>query len=426
MSQSNIVVSGGETEGAQTGDRVMRARSASRRGAFVAAGVSAAAILLTSTRAEAAANAAYQDLVKNGADPTGAADSSPAFTAAFNKLPQTGGTIYCASGTYLLNEAVAFSNKPLALVGDGSGATVFIMGHTGVAFTFTSTANYPSYYPFKCQGIGISGPGAGNSAAGALSINFPWNASFPETGFQSCLLDDISIGVSIVDGANGSNILVGLNLVNICKSQISNVRMFGPFLKAGSAFAVVTTAGGGQCIDNKFINCVSDGPLFGVAVEGVTQGLHFVEPLIIAGTGISSNFTGASILGLYISGGEVTGSVIAADLANINGGYIADTHFGCNNINALATVSLVGSLVVRMSNLAVSGDYNGGSAQGGYGIAVSAGQCQFNNIIFNNLGASKGILFVKNAIANLAIGLQLVDQTNYPHRECQNFCVRGG
>jgi hypothetical protein len=389
---------------------------ATRRSAVLAGlGLSAAALLVSTKQAAAAtSDAAYQNLISNGGDPTGKLDSTPAFTAAFSKLPASGGTIYCEGGVYALQSAVVFTNKPVQIVGDGSAATVFVMQHTGVAFTFTSTAGYASYYPFSMTGVSIQGPvGQGTPpAAGAIALYFPGVTS--ETGYSSCNLDDISIGNSLQNGSSGSNILTGLFLQNIWKSHISNVRMFGPFYTSGT-FINLNASPSGASIDNWFVNCSSDGPQDGFVVSGVSQGIHLVNALILAGTGFTTQFTNQgnnNVTGLFISGCYFDTNVAGAVFSKVAQGWVSDSYFGCS-VTAPAVIVVDQCAFMHFSNLHLGGAYPGSpNSASMFGMNIQGAANHLNGIVMTEL--ANGIQYISGSAANLALGLQLISQPNYP------------
>ena len=72
------------------------------------------------------------------ADPTGAADSAAAFTAAIAALPSAGGAIYVPRGTYKLASTITIG-KPCYLYGDGYEVTIIkTSSATAVVFSVTN------------------------------------------------------------------------------------------------------------------------------------------------------------------------------------------------------------------------------------------------------------------------------------------------
>lgn len=67
-----------------------------------------------------------------GADPTGAIDSTTAFKNAFAALPDTtelnpiANAFYIPNGTYIIQEELDFTSKPVEIFGDGKNATILI------------------------------------------------------------------------------------------------------------------------------------------------------------------------------------------------------------------------------------------------------------------------------------------------------------
>ena len=253
-------------------------------------------------------------------------------------------------------------------MGDGSAASILAMNHTGLALGFQNTMgtnSYPSMTPFQVNGIGIAGPTSGSAASGAIGAKFPAEAN--ETGYQYVTIDDVNIGVSRINSAKGANINYGLSLANVWKSRISNTRMFS--LTSAGAFVNLS---GTKNVDIWFDSCVSDGPYYGYLISCYCEGIRINNHLVIAQVG-------------FINGGEFNTFVVAANLYQINQGYILDTHFACAGTSTPAIVTMVVCVALRMQGLLVTGSYPGGNSASIYGIAVGGALNQISNVLFENL-----------------------------------------
>lgn len=385
-----------------------------RRRMFSAMGLGAAASVMSIPHASAATvSPASQNVLLSGADPTGIADSSPAFRSAYSALPPTGGSIIVPAGKYLLLSPLSFGGKPLSIRGEGSAWTLLLMGHTGAAVTYNGMdQSYPSTNAFSVIGVSVCGPTNGSSAIVAFAVYYPASANQNETGYQYVFIDDVQIGAANINFTNGCNILYGFIFRNIWKSVIRNTRMFSPGNRS-IAFIVLQ---GTFNVDVSIVNCHSDSPFYGVAVQCESQGISLIDSTFISQTGFSSNFTGASVLGLYIAGCEFNTFTLAADVFNVTQSYISDTHFSCQGTTSSSVVAMTSSLGVRMSNIIFAGSV-GANGSGGntsiFGVILkSCNLCQINGALFINLG--NGLLFSTGCQANSAVGLQLVNQNLYP------------
>ena len=398
-----------ETGSSSGNDTPDRSSSAGRRSAMLAGLAASPLLLLSSVRsANAAATTAFQDITKYGADPTGRSDSSMAFERAFARLPGTGGCLYCPAGTYLLDRPVSLNGKSVAIKGDGSNVTVFAMGHAGVAFSFVTGAIYNTVNIF---GICVAGPPHA-LAAGAIAIVMPGAAN--ETGYQSCFIDDVSIGSPHVNASNGCQIASGLHLANIWKAQVSNVRMFGPYnTSAQSSFVTLASSPGSKCVDNKFLNCVSDGPTVAFNVTGYSEGITVSKSLLIGSVGFTCagvGKTGISVLGLYIDGCEIQSELTALQLNQVWSAWIGTSHLGATSARPDgAVVNVVNCVNLIMNDLWVTGS----STAGVYGMAFSGGAInRVNGLTLENL--THGVYLGEGVSGTLILGIQMVDTAGFP------------
>lgn len=399
--------------------------SVQRRGVGSAAAWIAAGSALALARPAAArggSSQSLQNVVANGADPTGLRDSSQAFQQSFANLPGAGGTIYVQGGVYRLDNPLNMKNKPVEIVGDGSAATVLLLNHTqwGMTYTCTNIINSEAY-PFQMAGFSLAGVAPG-PAAGAIWAAF--GSSGAETGYQSCRISDIGIGNAYFNGASGCNIKQGLFLENIWKSQIDNVRMFANPSDGG--FVILSSADGGLVIDNTFTNCFHDGGGAGFRFfyDGNTgtstpfQGLNIISPKLLNDYGIyAPNAYGnppGNILGLFLTGGTVASRIQCLLLQEVWNAQISDCAFSCFNPNANSVVELIQCVACGIVNCSFNGAYsaNTGVGAGTYAINVGVALNRMSALQFGNV--LNGLQYTPGAISNLALGLQLVDPSSFP------------
>jgi len=90
---------------------------------------------------------AWYNVTAYGADPTGTADSSAAFNAAFAALPAAGGVIYAPKGTYKVTSGITMSlgaNQTVVIRGDGPNATTLAYHGSGDCVRMTNSLAFGS------------------------------------------------------------------------------------------------------------------------------------------------------------------------------------------------------------------------------------------------------------------------------------------
>jgi hypothetical protein len=114
------------------------------------------------------ATPAWINVVSQGADPTGSADSTAAIQAAINALPATGGVVYLPAGTYKVSTTVTCTTVPAYFVGDGVWATTLAFTGTGDCVRIYDPTTYSSRtrYAGGFCGITIDGTHAGAGSTG--------------------------------------------------------------------------------------------------------------------------------------------------------------------------------------------------------------------------------------------------------------------
>lgn len=102
-----------------------------------------------------------------GADPTGTADSTTAFTSAVAALPSTGGVIYVPAGTYKVSSTVTVSIPAVTFIGAGRWSTVIDYTGSGDCIRMYSSQSYTAGWGGGIKGITIDGTSASAGACGA-------------------------------------------------------------------------------------------------------------------------------------------------------------------------------------------------------------------------------------------------------------------
>src|SRR5258708_6213288 len=116
-----------------------------------------------------------------GADPTGVADSSPAFNSAMAALGSAGGRLLIPPGTFLLNSDLNINRAPIVLDGAGGGlaaATTLKLG-PGVRIICIGKAQWSVLQNFAVQGnIPAAWSPATVYASGAIVVNQNYYGAF--------------------------------------------------------------------------------------------------------------------------------------------------------------------------------------------------------------------------------------------------------
>jgi hypothetical protein len=118
--------------------------------------------------AATAGTPAWINIVTQGADPSGATDSTAAIQKAINALPATGGVVYLPAGTYKVTSTLTCTTVPAYFLGDGAWATILEFSGTGdcVRIYDPTTYNSRTRYSGGFCGITIDGINAGAGSAG--------------------------------------------------------------------------------------------------------------------------------------------------------------------------------------------------------------------------------------------------------------------
>lgn len=365
--------------------------------------LAASCALLINRRASAAQTtpANVQNVLAFGADPTGAADSAPAFQAAFSALPANGGTVYVPDGDYGLHSPVVFAGKPVSVEGNGEQSTRLFITHTGVGLSFPQPS---PLYMTSVRNLGISAVSA--QAECAISITFP---PFPVYGMQTALIENVAAPSQLYAGY--PNFVGGLQLRGCWQSVIRNFKHEAPGAGGpvtGGYFIDI----GGRSVDIRITDCTGTNSDLGILLSSYTEGIHIKDTAIVSSNfGVSmpsANFDiyetshQYSTLGLIISGSEISSLRRALQLQRVLSAYISDTHLGLlNPLESVQVVGIVDSQDVKLSGCTISGQ---GSQQIGILFQQVSYPCAFNesnNNFFVNLAYP--IVYGQGVTGNTAI-----------------------
>lgn len=315
-----------------------------------------------------------------GADPTGAADSTTAMTAAH----ATGSMVYYPAGTYKFS---TFSFAAGGICGDGQGITILNSTDTTTAdlITFTGTGSTtPAYFrDFTIEGSGSKTTGAAlrfNAASGVLTYPNITNVQFSSipTGVYTSntaqfVIDQCNFinyadkGVHIEDNAVSdegdssiSNCVMNTSVPNgSCHGiwhrsggglKVSNVKILG-----GNNGYVMGWIGGTGAADLSISNCSFESPItsgFGIFL-GRDSGTGGIGSVMISNsemgfpTGIATDSSGfltlISIDGNVLNVQGTTSSFFGIALNNVSNISIGQNVINAQNAGSPIGVSITSS-----------------------------------------------------------------------------------
>lgn len=289
---------------------------------------------------QSAGNAAASiSVLDTGADPTGGADSAPAFAAAAQKLGAAGGLIRIPAGRYLLAAPVVLGARGISLCGDGAASTTLIIAHAGAGLTYAPASPGGQV---EISGLAFTTQ-TGSSAA--IVVNLPYSRI---QGTPSCKITDITI----TPGNSATGFQTGFALFNIWRSKLDSISMHG----AGSTISgssLVTL--GGFSIDNRFSNCIVDAVDTAFRITSYCEGVHIEKPVMAnVNTAISTGTQafrpqyGVNVLGLYLTDAELNCNGTALALYQVWSGWLANSHIGTRGVGP--AIQLIGCCGLQFSN----------------------------------------------------------------------------
>lgn len=272
-----------------------------------------------------------------GADPTGAADSSPAFAAAIAALPASGGNIIVPPGSYKLNSGLTF-HQAQGMIGAGSTAVSITYTGAGTAININISGTFTGgEYGGRFEGFFLTGYTAGAAAVGVQFGNL-----------QGVYTRDVA-----VYGFGGKGIY-GLNSAGNWSEQ-NNIQ--ARIVQCGTAGSATSAA---MVLDTSSFD-YSDLDLTIVTSPG-TGGLYLQNGAQLQGAHLRmrGNFYGsagntAAVIALEKAGGAGTAYIrntaldVAVESAGANTGHFT-VYLGSTN----AASQLFGTGVLSFSNVAVA------------------------------------------------------------------------
>ena len=194
--------------------------------------VAAASRTVENVLAAIAARAYGANVLKYGADKTGATDS----TAAFDAAEATGKIVYVPAGTYAINWTV---DSKIVVVGDGSNITFIKPFNTATAaVTYTSQGPYWTYHS-EFRGIGFQG-------TGKVGVGFTFSKTDPtqyaandeyanNVHFYGCNFRGFNKGIQFPFGNIGTE-FYSCNFQSNFYGVYTMNNKFGPAMHAGNKY----------------------------------------------------------------------------------------------------------------------------------------------------------------------------------------------
>lgn len=317
------------------------------------------------------------NILDYGADPTGAADSAPAITAALTAALATGSNLFIPAGHYKILSAITgtMSGSQQAITIQGAGPDVSVLywpNAVGSAFQviFTSLEN-----TIHVRDLTFS-TGTTNADT-ALQIEQIANPPFgTAAGVQQCTFSNLFFRAEEGILAAGWQVVthnwkVGIALSGVGYVVFNNVNISGPTTTGvGSAFGS-STAGIGVALNTanplvipvvfNFTDCTFQWLNVGIEVSGLIQGITVSQ----------CNFTGsaAGILTLTAAGMDQL-TVLGSQFNCINGLQLSA---------AIPAFSVIGNLFIQNNAFGCEG-INAGPAIG-YGTVIVGNQFQSNGFV---------------------------------------------
>lgn len=301
------------------------------------------------------------NVIDFGADPTGVADSTTAFTQAFTQAITAGLGVVCPGGTYSLS-TLAFSipqNVTLSVRGAGAGATTIkFSGVNGFDFTLGQ------YGGLNFQGMTLlRGATTPKYAGTALHIKAPGANASNNPCPNPIFVNDITM-VGTPERFNAWN--TGIDLHNTNTGYLTNIRFLADNAttpdagKAGTAIWVHGDSSTQPSIDNHIRGLFAQGGFAGLVVTGYLQGIYLTDFTILGNSyGVYWDTTGTTygeLLGLcnghlnsyraclYMAEGSqsLISNILFLRFAADSGEWCAVDLHNCNNM-ALTALSIYGA-----------------------------------------------------------------------------------
>ena len=315
------------------------------------------------------------------------ADNTLNFQAALNALLALGGgVLQVPPGSYVLQGGLDFAaaNGSLTVMGYGSGLSILIIKHAGIAL------NVAFLNPGDSQGLVVRDIGFSPvSGAGAAGTAVSLTLAAVQSAWPSCRFESVDFGVQY---PNYTVFSEALSLTNVWRSAIVNCTAHSNG-KLGGSFLTMS----GLCVDNRVQGCNVDGYQFGVSVQHYCEGLHLIDTVFIGGTAVStgsSNYNnGINLLGLYISGCELNCLDTVLSLYQVNSAWISDSDvFGPRAASGSVACRLIGCGRIKIVDCLFGGSFDTAAPSDqiavacsssvlGASYAVTVDNCDFENTL---------------------------------------------
>jgi hypothetical protein len=285
----------------------------------------------TTPRTLAARAGDVANVLDFGANPANTTDCAPAFNAAFNALPATGGVIEIPPGSYLLMSPLVWANKPLLVRGAGKGVTTLYFQHTGTGITISIDQGWKkvTLRDFSCRAYSSAGP-----TAAAVQVSFPTTtASDAEATLALANLEALSASTATAS-PYGSSFTKGFVLRWCWSARIRDVQFTAapviPGLSGTAAFDL------GRCEDTWLDQCACYYGDTMVLQSDYGEGIRLHRPTVVGANYLfkqnpaTFNTTAVSpyyLVGFYVDGGEVNTYQGGVKAQLLQLGFINATHF---------------------------------------------------------------------------------------------------
>ena len=361
-----------------------------------------------------AAGGRVVNMVDYGADPGGVADScgapltnALAAITAINPSSAIGGVLYWPRGLYLCGTQISWVNKPIAIVGDGSGLTslVFTSAATGQAGIKITQTNPNSQV--LIQGLRVVAATANEPNNNAIEVDYSAHVSFePTATFVDLIINgnDTSTyywknGIwcsgcswSVFDRVFITGRVETFTAGVTSSNMNAGIHLNGQGMSPGEASTDVVILNSRVLFAN-----------YGVYISGDSEGAH-----IIGSTFLATNY------GLYLD--DYAGSSDPTSLPNSPGSYMTLNHcnsfFACFTSKGFNNSIIANNQFYKRNDMGFTGNWNAlefldGSYTGGTAPTSSTTAMGNSSVGFRASGSyssggiSKHVVLGQNAVGNI-------------------------
>ncbi len=288
--------------------------------------------------------------------PDGSTSAQTVINAAINALPDNGGMVYLAEGTFTVSDNIIISKSNVAIVGSGASTVIKIKDHKDADMSVFYASGKVN---LLIQNLRIDGNNANQTAGVMYGIYF---TSVENSKIVDCWVENLtSSGVTLYSSSN--NTVTG----NTCQGNVGN----GIGLQSSDNNNIIT---GNTC-------------------KGSTDGISLLDSNNNIITG--NIFEGNSDTGIFLhssSNNIITGNISEGNSAE--GIYLtisSDNNTVINNMivgNSQADDNMYGGIVLfayaNYNNIQGNTVRSGsGAKRQRYGISIGTSSCD-NNLVINN------------------------------------------